>query len=78
MKDLKQNLQKHKSRFLEIMDCKDKRIRNLRLESLETDMENTYDIPRVGATSINAFSTSPDYSAIYRLYLQVKNARWVM
>ena len=78
MTDLKENLHNHKSRFLEIMDCKDKQIRNLRLESLETDMENTYDIPRVGAKKINAFSTSPDYAAIYRLYLQVKNARWVI
>ena len=78
MKDLKENLQKHKVRFLEIMDCKDKRIRNLRLESLETDMENTYDIPRVGQTRIHAFSKSDDYGEIYRLYQQVKNARWVI
>ena len=78
MHNLKENLQKHKVRFLEIMDCKDKQTRNLRLESLETDMENTYDIPRVGARRINAFSDSPDYAAIYRLYMQVKNARWVI
>ena len=76
MNELKENLQKHKARFLEIMDCTDKSIRNRRLESLETDMENTYGIPRVGMTKIEAFANSPDYAPVFSLYLKSKNARW--
>ena len=76
MNDLKENLHNHTERFLEIMGCKDKSIRNRRLESMETDMENCYNIPRVGMTKIESFANSPDYAPVFSLYLKVKNARW--
>lgn len=77
MKNLLENYKKHQIRFLEINSCKDKKIRNLRLESLETDMESTYSIPRIGKDNIVAFAHSPDFEDIYTLYLKVKNSRWV-
>ena len=76
MHKLKENLEKHRARFDEIMSCKDKSIRNRRLDSLETDMENTYGIPRVGMTKIEAFANSPDYAPVFSLYLKARNARW--
>lgn len=74
MKNLKENLSKHKARFAEINACKDESLRKMRLDGLQTDMEACYGIPALGMLKIGAFSHSfPD---VMELYMSVKEARW--
>lgn len=74
MNNLKENLQKHRVRFDEIMECQNKQLRKMRLEGLENDMQACYDIPTVGMIKISAFAKS--FPNVYELFTQVKCARW--
>lgn len=76
MNNITKNLHGHKARFLEIMECKDRITRSMRLEALETDMEFCYGIPRYGKLKIRAFRMSKDYAPVYKLYQEVKGAKW--
>jgi len=74
MENITKNLHGHKARFLEIVECKDRSLRNTRLEALETDMETCYGIPRTGMLRITAFAKS--FQDVFKLYEQVKGAKW--
>ena len=74
MNNLKENLQKHRVRFDEIMECQNKQLRKMRLEGLENDMQACYDIPQTGSLRIGAFINA--YPGVYSLFTKVKEARW--